>query len=213
MSLRKMALILFVFSLTAGMASAEENTRSWNFSVLLDGSPIGYHNFRVIDDAGYRKVKSEASFDVKFLFINAFRYRHTNTERWADECLQEIDAFTNSNGKRFEISGEKAEGGFVLESAETQRELPECVMTFAYWNPSFLDQQRLLNPQSGEYLEVDVDELEPESIEVRGQSMQARVYSVTAKEMQLKLWYSADDEWLGLESQAKGGRVIRYVLS
>ena len=34
-------------------ASVEE-TRSWEFSVLLDGSPIGYHTFELVD-AGERQ--------------------------------------------------------------------------------------------------------------------------------------------------------------
>ena len=32
-------------------------------------------------------------------------------------------------------------------------------------------------------------------------------------EVNLTLWYSPDDEWLALESVAKGGHIIRYELS
>ncbi len=209
----RVGFIIFFLALGAGMASATETTRNWNFAVLLDGSRIGYHNFEVTDLDGLKEVRSEAKFDVKFLFFNAFRYRHENTERWSEDCLAEIDASTNSNGKRFEISGEGGDGGFLLESTDAQVELPSCVMTFAYWNPSFLTQQKLLNPQSGEYLDVEVEELPSESIAVRGEEVPARVFKVRAEKLELKLWYSDDDEWLGLESLAKGGRIIRYELS
>ncbi len=209
----RMGFIIFLLALSAGMASAKETTRNWNFSVLLDGSPIGYHNFEVTDLDGLKEVRSEARFDVKFLFFNAFRYRHENTERWTEDCLAEIDARTNSNGKRFEISGEGNDTGFMLESTDASVELPSCVMTFAYWNPNFLTQQKLLNPQSGEYLEVHVEELPPEPFAVRGQEVPARVFKVKAEKLELKLWYSNNDEWLGLESLAKGGRILRYELS
>ena len=209
----RIGFIIFFLALSAGMASAQETTRNWNFSVLLDGSLIGYHNFKVTDLDGSKEVRSEARFDVKFLFFNAFRYRHENTERWSEDCLAEIDARTNSNGKRFEISGEGVDDAFVLESSDEQVALPSCVMTFAYWNPSFLTQQKLLNPQSGEYLDVEVEELPSESIAVRGEDIPARVFKVRADKLELKLWYSSDDEWIGLESLAKGGRIIRYELS
>ncbi len=213
MNKSKVAIVLFVFALSAGLASAQETTRNWNFSVLLDGSKIGYHTFQVTEMDGSREVRSKASFDVKFFFINAFRYRHENTERWVDDCLLEIESYTNSNGKKFNITGSKTEYGFYVDSGPIDFDLPECVMTFAYWNPDFLQQKRLLNPQSGEYLDVRVEELEPQAIAVRGQEVDARVYSVKAKAMELKLWYSDNDEWLALESLAKGGRVIRYELS
>jgi len=46
--------------------------------------------------------------------------------------------------------------------------LPDCIMTFAYWNPRFLDQPRLLNAQNGEYLDVTVHDLGTDTVAVRG---------------------------------------------
>jgi len=89
----------------------------------------------------------------------------------------------------------------------------QCVMTFAYWNPNFLKQSRLLNPQTGEFVDVIVEQLGNEMLEVRGQTVDATRFKLTANEIDLTLWYSQDDEWLALESVAKGGHIIRYELS
>jgi hypothetical protein len=86
-------------------------------------------------------------------------------------------------------------------------------MTFAYWNPEFLDQPRLLNPQTGEYVDVDVEPAGDEMLEVRGQLVVARRFRLTANDVDLTLWYSKNDEWLALESVAKGKHIIRYELS
>lgn len=203
--------LIGAFLATPSLATQFEKT--WKFSVLLDGSEIGYHTFRVTGDETEKRVSSEARFDVKFLFINAFRYRHVNDERWVNDCLYELDASTDSNGKRFEINGEATPAGFIVEANSREDRLPQCVMTFAYWNPDFLREERLLNPQSGEYLDIRVEELQPQSIRVRGEDVPAQVFSVSAKETDLKLWYSEQGEWLALESLAKGGRVIRYELT
>ena len=86
-------------------------------------------------------------------------------------------------------------------------------MTFAYWNPRFLEQSRLLDPQTGEYLPVDVQPLGREQLTVRGEAVMASAYQVKARNLDITVFYSENDEWLGLESVAKGGRIIRYVLT
>lgn len=197
----------------ASNAFASPAEKSWDFSVLLDGSKIGYHRFQLTEDDGQRRLTSEAKFDVRFLFINAFRYRHTNTEVWSDGCLERIEANTRSNGKKLAVTGLRAAEGFVVDDGKAQSSLGDCVMTFAYWNPEFLRQPRLLNPQSGEYLDVEVERVGQEPIFVRGEEVPASVYRITASKMELKLWYSDDHEWLALESVAKGGRILRYELT
>jgi len=203
------ALLLAVPALT----SATNPGQSWNFSVLLDGDRIGYHRFELTDEGDERRIKSEAKFDVRVLFINAFRYRHSTTEIWSDGCLREINARTQANGKKLAVRGATVEDRLIVESGEARAEFDDCVMTFAYWDPEFLQQPRLLNSQSGEYLDIEVQELGNEPIQVRGEQVDAAVYKVTAEKLELKLWYSLQDEWLALESVAKGGRILRYELT
>ena len=137
-----------------------DDSRSWEFSVLLDGSKIGYHRFELSQRGDMQEVRSEASFDVRFLFVTAFRYRHSNRELWADDgCLSRIDSMTRQNGDRLSVQGARVGDAFQLETVDRTDTLRDCVMTFAYWNPEFLEQSKLLNPQSGEYLPVDVEPL------------------------------------------------------
>ena len=194
-------------------ANSTTAARSWDFSVLLDGSKIGYHRFELTQTEGQRWLRSEAKFDVRVLFFNAFRYRHTNTEVWSDGCLENIKASTQANGKKLAVTGSRVDDRFVINDGDATSALQDCVMTFAYWNPEFLQQPRLLDPQSGEYLEVEVEPVGQQAIVVRGEEVAASVYRVKAKKMELTVWYSQDDEWLALESVAKGGRIIRYELT
>jgi hypothetical protein len=183
------------------------------FDVFLDGKKIGYHRFEIDGPRSNAAVRSEASFDVKFLFVTAFSYRHSAEEDWAGGCLKQIEARTDSNGKKLNVVGARTSNGFVIDTGEREAELPECVMTFAYWNPGFLEQPRLLNPQTGEYLEVEVEELGSDLVEIAGREIQARSVRLTARQMDITLWYSENSEWLALESVAKGGRILRYELS
>jgi hypothetical protein len=186
--------------------------QEWRFRVLLDEREIGYHSFRLSSDAGQQVIDSEARFRVSFFFIPAYRYDHVNRERWGDDCLLDIRARTEINGDLLSVSGGRNDDAFVLRSEGGERRLDGCVMSFAYWNPAFLEQTRLLNSQTGDYLDVDIKPVGQETLTVRGLDVPATRYSLTAPTLSMNLWYSADSRWLGLESVTSGGRKLRYEL-
>ena len=203
-------LSLTLFSPAQGRTGEVAN---WDFDVYLNDKKVGKHLFTISEVGGVKHVQSEANFKHKILFIPAYRYEHSAAERWSDNCLITVDSSTNANGKHSQISGEKTGVGFVIESGDNPVHLPECVMTFAYWNPDFLRESRLLNAQTGDYVDVIVEEVGDELLEVRGQAVAATRFTLTAYEVDLTLWYSPDSEWLALETVAKGGHIIRYELS
>jgi len=201
----------------AALAAPESSPveKRWKFDVYLDDSRIGFHEFRLLErEGGVRKVEATAKFDVKFLFINAFRYRHDIEESWSGNCLTAVDASTNSNGKKTDVEGELTESGFVISSGDDKKRLDSCVMTFAYWNPAFLEEERLLNPQTGEFVEVDVEKLDERVVNLGGREIEATGYAIKARELSVRVWYSRQDQrWVALESPTKGGRILRYELS
>ena len=209
--IRKLTAMLLLAAPAMTLAAAD--VRLWEFDVYLNDKKVGTHRFEITQAGGERQVRSEARFDYRILFIPAYRYEHRNAERWEENCLVEFDARTNANGERIEVYGTRTGDGFRVERGDEPVELPECVMSFAYWNPDFLAQSRLLNPQTGEYVEVAVEEHGEETIEAGGRTVKAKRFRLTAYQTDLTLWYSADRQWLGLESIAKGGHVIRYELS
>ena len=210
MSVRKTKYLAAVLTAAflPGLASASDR---WEFEVLLNDKEIGQHTFDVSRTEDGRRLETEASFDVKFLFVTAFRYRHQNIELWADGCLSSIDAFTTSNGEEFAVSGGATADSFDVESKRGSESLSGCVQTFAYWNPEILDADRLLNSQTGEYEDVEVVYAGADTVQVGGTAIDADRYTMTAKGGDISLWYARDDKrWLALEAPAKGGRTIRY---
>lgn len=204
---------LFIMTFVApGTAQTSESGR-YDFTVYLNDKHVGSHLFEVIDDGNGTRVQSNARFKVTILRIPVYRYEHSNAEQWSDNCLTGFDAKTNANGDRIEVSGEKTADGFSVDYGDAAVQLPECVMSFAYWNRDFLNESQLLNPQTGEYVDVNVEVVGTEMLEVRGQPVDATRFRLTAYEVDVTLWYSSDDEWLALESIAKGGHIIRYELS
>jgi hypothetical protein len=199
-------LLLFAAGAQAG------TTREWNFTAYLDDNHIGYHVFKLSERDGVHELVSQARFNVKFLFITAYRYAHDNRERWRGDCLARIDSVTDDDGERYRVRGRDTDAGFVIDAGNASATLPDCIMTFAYWNPRFLDQPRLLNAQNGEYLEVSVRDLGADTVTVRGAPTPARRYRLEARDFRIELWYSAEREWLALDSITAGGQRLRYRL-
>ena len=186
---------------------------AWKFSVFLDNKEIGFHNFYLAEAGETRQLKSIARFEYNLLFVRLFHYEHDHSEIWNGNCLQSINSRTDSNGEPFRVDGRRSEGEFRVSTNDGEESLPECIMSFAYWNASFLEQATLLNTQDGEFLKVTVTEPVAEVLEIREEQIPANRYQLTAGTLKLKLWYSEEGEWLALESEVRGGKTLRYVLT
>lgn len=209
-----MGLLLAVLMTVHASAVAAE--RTWHFKVYLDEKPIGSQTFRVTDAKGERDVYITAHLKVKVLFVTVFDYEHTNHEQWRGECLSHIASETEINGKRFSVRTGETNNSLRVSNGATQEvkveTLPDCAMTFAYWDPAMLQQSRLLNSQTGEYTPVDAQFVAKETIDVQGAAVLSNHYRVRASKLNIDLWYTPQGEWLQLESDVRGGRKLRYQL-
>ena len=204
--------IIVTIALLALSAPVVAGSQEWKFRVYLDDKEIGYHDFTLQELDNQRTMQSEANFEYRLMFVKLYGYEHENTETWTGDCLTGIESRTDANGQPFRVSGSLQGDRFILSGTAGEAELPSCSMTFAYWNPVFLQQDRLINVQNGEVIDVKVSEPELVQLEVRGVLQPAWRYQLGAGEMNIELWYSENHEWLALETDARGGRRLRYEL-
>ena len=214
MQLLRMALLLATAT-GGGMAAAEHpdvrSPRQWNFDVYLDDRQIGSHHFELRDAAEGLRLQTHAEFAVKILMITVYAYQHRNVEVWQDGCLRSIEASTDSNGEHHRVSGIERDGRLVVSTAGGMQRLDQCVATFAYWDRRLLARERLLNPQTGEYLPVKLEPLGNGSVLLGDRSVAVQRYALTAEKMDIELAYAADTgEWIALDSRVEHGRMLRY---
>ena len=195
---------LFLCLVCPNLATAQ----AWQFDVSMDGKAIGTHEF-VLDEKedGQLALKSEAKFNVKFLSISVFKYQHLANELWQNDCLKKLDAKTQENSKATLVGGMQEPSAFKLNAPSPLEIGQQCVMTFAYWNPKILQQKKLLNPQTGEYLTTQITALGQENIVVKGQTKKAERYKIHTNKFVIDLWYGLGGEWLALQSTTPDGRI------
>lgn len=193
-----------------GLSSTAISGEVLRFQVYLDDKPIGEHSFRISENGEFQRISSDASFDVDFLFFNAYRYRHSSNEVFRSGCLQEIRATTDDNGKRYRVEGSALGKGFRVQHQDGAEQADGCLMTFAYWDRDFLAQRRLLNAQTGELEGVSVHRKGKDEVEVGSRQVPATRYALTTDKLTIDLWYNDTLGWVGLSSDTGKGRRLIY---
>lgn len=191
----------------AARAVMTASPAEWHFEVQLDGKPVGEHRFSLSTEGSERRLRSTASFDVKLLGITVYRYRHDARERWKGDCLAELEARTDANGKPTTVSARLEPEGLRLSAPPGMATLPACTMTFAYWHPALRRQTQLLNPQTGRNVAVQMVPVGTGMIDVRGGAVQAEHWRLTGDESPIELWYTTGGEWLALDATVNGRRL------
>lgn len=175
-------------------AHAAPARSEWDFIVRLDGRPIGAHRFVVDrDGSGRSTVESDARFRVRVLGWTAYRYDHHARERWSGDCLDDLDARTNDDGR-------------VTTVHETAVSAHGCLMSFAYWSASLPAQGRLLDPATGRIVHVRIEPLPPAPVETGHGPVDARGWRIVGLRHPIDIRWDGD-EWVALDTVVDGRRL------
>jgi len=180
-----MKYLIFLLLLISSLA----NSQTWDFDVSMDGKHIGDHQFVLTNKENNQQLlKSEAKFNVKFLTINVFNYHHKADEVWENNCLKKLESNTKENSKTTTVKAYEDKSLFKVTAQKPLEIDTECVMTFAYWNPKILQQKKLLNPQTGEYLSAQIAFVGKEVINVKGEAVKADHYKIDTSKFKIDIF-------------------------
>lgn len=176
------------------------------FSMDRKGKDIGYHSvtYTPLDD-GRLQVDIAIAIKVKFAFITAYRYEHSNREIWSEDgtTLLSIETETNNNGTNVSMSGERDGDVFKVTAEDgTAYEIEGPVMPTSYWNAALLEGgASVLNTQKGTVTEVVFDKIRDSEVAMPGGSaLGANLYEAKGELRDIFVDYAANGQcWVGLE--------------
>ncbi|MCW8935466.1 MAG: DUF6134 family protein [Gammaproteobacteria bacterium] len=191
--------------------------KNWQFIAYLDNSKIGYHNFEVNISDSKITVKTQAVFDVTFMFIPVFKYEHSNFEVWNNGCLVKLNSTTNNDGEDLFVNLLNSDGFTYIQTPGKKLSKPDCVRSFAYWDEELIKSKVLMNTQSGELLDVTHTLVGTEKILINDNLIDTKRYQLQGKDekgidIDISLWYNKNNHWVALESRLENGRILRYQL-
>lgn len=193
-------------SSTDALAYSQET--SYVYSIWYNDKRIGEHEFVIARGPEGTRVRSEARMEFRVLFVPVYRYRHVASEYWQGGCLAELSAETDDNGTLYEVTATAGPEGLSIDQgpdpANTQTLTTiDCAASFAYWDLDLLQQENLLNSQTGELAPAVL--VRQGSEEVGGS--QSDRYVLQAEGLSpIQLWYrEGDQRWLQLETVRDGG--------
>ncbi len=187
-------------------------SQTYDFKVFLGKDEIGRQIFEVTSEGERTRIRIDAQFTVKFLYIPVYTYRHTNDETWEGSCLFEIRSETDDNGDVFFVRGLYRNGRIDVQTRSGNWSGEGCFKTFAYWNYDWLTGGRLLNSQTGEVQTADVRTIGEETIDVRGVPTQTTHRRIITDKFTIDLWHTLSGKWVALQSTTAKGDVLRYAL-
>lgn len=186
-----------------------------NFQVKLNDKDIGFHEFNVQNDT----ISNKAQFDVKLWFIPAYKYRHTATEVYKDNCLIQLESETQDGADFFELSSLADSAFFKIKVNDKDYNHPACSQTFRYWDIQFTEQNLAINPQDGEIFKLSFSKDVDEEVKTKTNTFLANKFTLHAindqdEKFHIELWYEQNSKkWIKLKSYLKDDNVITYILN
>ena len=198
--------IFTALTLNHGIAIGDE---IYTFDVFFDDRLIGEHQFvRSTTETGEEIVTSRASFALKILFFNAFKYEHSSREKWRDGCLVELEATTNTKKGEQTTTLRNQSGEPSLTVNGDAKDLPNgdsCLSSFAYWRTDLSKRTLLMNAQSGDFIPVEMStSTDPETIERRT--------IIAANKLNIEVQYDSRGKWIGLQTALSNDHQLTYRL-
>jgi hypothetical protein len=191
----------------AAVAAAQERMV---FDVLRDGSKIGEHSLEFEREDDTLKVSVETAMTVTFAFVPVFRYEHKRIERWRGGELESLAGMTNDDGTEYEISIVRKEGHYSRTINGTEEEVAGPVTVDSFWSKEQLTGGKLFSAASDQVYRVRSDLMGTETIDAKGEAVEAEHYKLSG-ELDRDLWFSSAGDLLKVQYENDEGETFEFV--
>lgn len=154
----RLSLLIAVFYAAVTMpASARDHDAK--FLILHEGKVIGYHAVHVVEDEAGTVVETKIKMRVKLGPIPLFHYDHEAREVWRGDELVSLVSATNNDGDKAAVNAARVDGVLEIDGTGYRGPAPAGAVPTSYWNKSFVAADKLIDTQTGELMDVDVQRL------------------------------------------------------
>ncbi|RVU33686.1 hypothetical protein EOI86_21270 [Hwanghaeella grinnelliae] len=197
-------------TLLAALPPQAQASEKLVFDVLMDGSKIGQHVVTLWDKDDKTFVDIDISLKVGLGPIVFYRYEQRNRALWENGALLSFVSRTDDDGDEFAVQASRDGDALSVAVNGTDGVAVSDWFPTTYWNKRTVVQDRLLATRDGEVLDVDTKFIGVETIEARGERVEAEKFEMRG-DLNIDLWYDENDRWVKLAFDYRGNR-FDYVL-
>lgn len=162
-----------------------------DFTVLRNGTAIGFHRIAFARRGGRFLVRSDIRFEVRRLGISARRYEHHAEETWTDGWLAGLVSDTDDDGRLYRLRAETRGGVFQGKVNGRAFTVSGYIIPSSLWHRDTPAVEALLDTADGFVKTVRGRRLGQDEIMVKGRAVRADHYALSG-EINDQLWYDAD---------------------
>lgn len=199
-----LAMLLAAPSLAFGKDAGE-----YTFTVLRDGEPVGRHRFVFRRDGDRIEIREATEIEVSFAAIPLYTFEHRAHQLWRNGRAVRIDATTDDNGLKLDISVRDTDHGYVRTVNGRVDRFDDSRVVLAFWNTDTLEHDAFFSVVEDKTLDASFQHVGPEKIRLAGEVLQAQHYRMVGDE-ERDLWFDGAGRLAKVAFQ-RYGAAIAYV--
>jgi hypothetical protein len=182
---------------------------TYRFAITRNGDKIGTHSITLNRSGAETSVSIATDLTVKVLFVTAYRLQHMASEHWVNGRLVSLNATTDNNGTRHQVSVVMTASGLEVDADGKTARLDRTIIPGSLWNPELLRRPLMLDTQEGQILPLTVVDQGPEDLTIDSRVIKAHHYVMKSKYSQ-DVWYDDQQHLVQVKLIGSDGSVIMY---
>lgn len=188
------------------------------YGIYRKNKKIGEHTLQFTNtDSADNKllVEIESKIVVTVLKVPVYRFNYRSTETWVDSQLQSVDAATNDNGKKHQVSAKRISDDMehmLLKDKDGNTLKAKIAFTSNHWNSHVISADKMFNTLTGEANDIGLETISVDTIQFGNDTentIEATRYRISGK-VNTDVWYDSVGRWVQLSFKGKDGTVIEY---
>jgi hypothetical protein len=178
---------------------------------MRNGEQIGTHKIELRRTGKETSVNVATNVEVKILFVTAYRFQYTGTERWVNGRLVALSTETDDNGTQHKLTAALKGAALEVDADGKAAQVDKNIIPASLWNPELVRQSVMLDTQTGQVMPISVVDGGSEDVTVETGPAPAHRYTIKGKFSQ-DVWYDSRGRLVQSQLVAKDGSVISYKL-
>jgi hypothetical protein len=204
-----LAIAAAIFLSTPCLAATGGEAGEFTFTVLQNGNPVGQHRFLFERHGDRVEIQEATEIEISLATIPLYTFEHEARALWRNGRAVRIDAITNDNGEKLDISVRDTGRAYVRTVNGRVDRFDESRVVMAYWNPDTLRHDSFFSAIEDKTLDATFRYVGDEPIKLAGRQVETQHYRMAGDE-QRELWFDPKGRVAKVAFQ-RYGTTIEYV--